>query len=184
MRPGDVVQPGEPVTLPDSGTSVTYVQMPDELCEAYLKANPSGDCIEEVITTVTTEQVRTPISMAATTNAGAVHCKTWKQIRQPTGSPKIWQFGHDGKFCYDNSVAWYNTYRGTAGYHNCGYNSGFLYSVTIQACKRSGDRTSQVRFNVNGNVAVFVKGFPVHYTFMPYVTGSRYGTVTMFYDYH
>ena len=119
-----------------------------------------------------------------TVAAGTVHCKTWKQIRKPSDGSSLWQFGQDGKFCYDGSLAWYGTYRGVSGYHNCGYNGGFLFSVSIEACKEAGNKTGQVRFNVNGHVAFVIKGSPVSYTYMPYVTGTKAGKVSMYYDYH
>ncbi len=176
---------GRTVTVP-IGTSVAVERMPEALCKIHLMANPSGSCLESIVTTVSPAEapeaeLLSTVSLSSAA-AAATRCVEWTQLRRPADGSGLWQFGHNGKFCYDGAVAWYLTYKGQAGYHNCGYTQGVGFSVEIINCRESGNRTSSVRFDVTGKVCFLFRGSPLCTSYMPNLKGSRTGTITRFSD--
>ena len=130
-----------------AGTTTTVERMPAGLCKVYLLANPQGSCELEVVTTV-----GMPVLQQARALDGTTYCRTWKQLRHPEDGSKLWQFGHNGKSCYDGSTAWCATSKGVSGCQNCGYTQGIGCAVTIISCRESGNRSWKVRFDVTGQV--------------------------------
>lgn len=76
---------------------------------------------------------------------GTIYCRNWSMQRRPRDGSRLWQISQRGRHCWDGSVAWYGTYRGVAGYHECGYDDYGIFSVRSRSCTRSGNVTTQLR---------------------------------------
>lgn len=112
--------------------------------------------------------------MQSLEEAGAINCRNWSMQRRPRDGSGLWQISQRGRHCWDGSLAWYGTYRGVAGYHECGYADYGIFSVRSRSCTRSGNQTSQLR---NSYAVTFqIPRTTIYSTFTLAYTGGRSGT--------
>ena len=113
-------------------------------------------------------------SFTAIQQAGAIYCRNWTMQRRPRDGSMLWQISQRGRHCWDGSVAWFGTYRGVAGYHECGYDDYGIFSVRGSFCTRSGTITMQIR---NSYAVTFqIPRTTLYSTFTLSYTGGRTGT--------
>lgn len=106
--------------------------------------------------------------------AGAINCRNWNMQRRPRDGSMLWQISQRGRHCWDGTSAWYGTYRGVAGFHECGYDDYGIFRVRSSSCTRSGNVSTQLRNSYS--VTFEIPRTTIYSTFTLAYTGGRTGT--------
>jgi hypothetical protein len=101
--------------------------------------------------------------------AGTTYIVTWSQKTESLLWGIAWKETHKGAFYYNGNAVWVRKRFSwdTQGFHRCGYNSGFGFTIDVKSCWKTGDPSFVGSRMTNGDqfkVSVLVSGFPISAT--------------------
>lgn len=101
--------------------------------------------------------------------ASTIWFVTWRQWMESLLWGIPWREEHRGGAYFNGSAVWVRSRLGwdTSGYHRCGYNSGFGFTVSVMSCWKTGDPAFVGNRLTNGDhfrVSALFKGFPISAT--------------------
>lgn len=158
-------------------------QLDVETCEEVREQDPSNSCQVETQLVLGPVESQSPVTVEGTmteavASAASPSCRSWTMKRRPRDGSMLWQISQRGRHCWDGQYAWYGSYRGISGYHECGYDDYGIFSVKERSCTRSGNKSSKIRNTYS--VTFEIPKTTIYSTFTLTYEGTRSGAYTYY----
>lgn len=158
-------------------------QLDPETCREVREQDPDNSCQVETQLVLGPVESQPSVTGEVLTNesvalAASPSCRSWTMKRRPRDGSMPWQISQRGRHCWDGQYAWYGSYRGVSGYHECGYDDYGIFSVKERSCTRSGNKSSKIRNTYS--VTFEIPKTTIYATFTLTYEGTRSGAYTYY----